>query len=70
MSLSHTQALVTVTVSGYKMTEAVEKLHQALLPYPDARIVAITQKMNWMGAFFGSTTLLAVIEHTQTETAV
>ena len=52
------------------MTEAVEKLHQTLLPYPDARIVAITQKMNWMGAFFGPTTLLAVIEHTQAETAV
>ena len=52
------------------MTEAVEKLHQALLPYPDARIAAITQKMSWMGALFGSTTLLAVIEHTQAETAV
>ena len=52
------------------MAEAVEILHQALLPYPDARIVAITQKLNWVGAFFGSTSLLAVSEHTQAETDV
>jgi len=35
-----------------------------LFPYPDARIVALTQKTNWITAFSGTTALLAVIDYT------
>ena len=64
MSLTRTQAIVTTTVQGNDLARAGESLRQALLPYSDARIVALTQKTNWITAFFGTTALLAVIDYT------
>ena len=62
MSLIRTQAIVTVTIPGHDMARAAENLRQALFPYPEARIVALTQKTNWMTSFMGTTSLLAAIE--------
>ena len=64
MSLIRTQAIVTVTIPGPDFRRAAESLKQALLPYPEARIVALTQKTNWITSFMGKTTLLAAIDYT------
>lgn len=66
MALTHTQALVTVTVRGNDLGRASESLRQALLPYSDARIIALTQKTNWMSSLLGTTAILAAIEYTPT----
>jgi hypothetical protein len=64
MSLTPTQAIVTTIVKGNDLTKAAESLRQALLPYPDARIVALTQKTDWMTSWSGTTALLTVIDFT------
>ena len=64
MALIPTQTLVTVSVSGYNLEPASAALRQALIPLPDARIVALTRQTNWMTAFWGRTSLLAVVEYT------
>ena len=64
MALIRTQALVSVSVPGYRLGRAADALQQALVPYPDGRIVALTRSTNWAGAFFGRTELLAVVEYT------
>ncbi|WP_104083546.1 hypothetical protein [Cryobacterium sp. Y11] len=64
MALIPTQTLVTVSVPGYSLENASEALRLALIPLPDARIVAVTLQTNWMSAFFGKTSLLAVVEYT------
>ena len=56
--------LVTVNVPGYNLQPATEALRRALLPYADARIVALTLQTNWMSALFGKTSLLAVVGYT------
>jgi hypothetical protein len=69
MALTHTQALVAVTVRGNDLGRASERLRQALLPYSDARIIALTQKTNWMTSLLGTTAILAAIEYTPTTPA-
>lgn len=64
MSLTRTQTILTVTVKGTDLNEAPDKLTRALEPYPDARIVTMTQKSNWMTSLRGDTSLLVVIEYT------
>lgn len=64
MALIPTQALVTVTVPGYDLERAAAELDRALVPYADARIVALTRTTNWMTTLFGKTSLLAVVEYT------
>jgi len=64
MSLIRTQAMVTVTIPGHDLGRAAESLREALLPFPEARIVALTQKTNWMTSFMGTTALLAAIDYT------
>ena len=64
MALIPTQTLVTVNVPGYNLGPATEALRRALIPYADARIVALTVQSNWMSALFGKTSLLAVVEYT------
>ncbi|MCJ1697919.1 hypothetical protein MT349_19220 [Rathayibacter caricis] len=64
MTLIRTQAVVTVTVPGHDVARAAESLRQALIPYPDARIVALTQKTNWMSSFLGTTALIAAVDYT------
>ena len=64
MSLISTQALVTVSVSGYNLAPAAEALRRALVPYADARIVHLHRHTNWASAFWGRTSLLAVVEYT------
>ena len=64
MSLTRTQAIVTTVVKGNDLTKAAESLRKALLPYPDARIVALTEKTNWITSLYGTTALLAVIDYT------
>lgn len=64
MSLIRTQAMVTVTIPGHDLRRAAESLKEALLPFPEARIVALTQKTNWMTSFWGTTALLAAIDYT------
>jgi hypothetical protein len=64
MALIPTQTLVTVTVPGYNMELAADALRQALVPYADARIIALTRNTNWAGSFFGKTSLVAVVEYT------
>lgn len=49
------------------MTEAPEKIREALAPYRDARIVSITRKTEWFGSFSHPTSLLVVIEHVPTD---
>ena len=66
MALTHTQALVTVAVRGNDLGRASESLRQALLPYSDARFIALTQKTNWMSSLMGTTAILAAIEYTPT----
>lgn len=63
MSLTRTQAIVTVTVKGADLDQAPQKLSEALEPYPDARIVTVLQKTNWMTSLRGETSLLAVIDY-------
>jgi hypothetical protein len=64
MSLVRTQAIVTITIPGNDMDRAAENLRQALAPYQEARIIALTQKTNWMSGWNGHTSLLAAIEYT------
>lgn len=64
MSLTRTQAIVTATVKGTDLDDAPRKLSEALEPYPDARIVTMLQKSNWVTSMRGETSLLAVIEYT------
>ena len=56
--------MVTVTIPGHDLGRAAESLREALLPFPEARIVALTQKTNWMTSFMGTTALLAAIDYT------
>lgn len=63
MSLTRTQAIVTATVKGTDLEEAPQRLSEALEPYPDARIVTVLQKSNWVTSMRGETSLLAVIEY-------
>lgn len=67
MSLIHSQALITATVKGPGLVDAPDKIREALMPYPDARIITITQKTNWFGSFTNDTTLLVAIEYTPTD---
>lgn len=67
MPLTHDQALVTTIVKGPGLADAPEKIHEALAPYPDARIIAITAKTNWMTSFRTDTTLLVAIEYSTTD---
>lgn len=62
MPLTRTQAIVTVTVKGTDLDEAPERISEVLEPYPNARIVTMTQKSNWITSMRGETSLLAVIE--------
>lgn len=55
-----------MTVPGHDVARAAESLRQALIPYPDARIVALTQKTNWMSSFLGTTALIAAVDYTPT----
>lgn len=64
MSLTRTQTILTVTVKGTDLNEAPDELTRALEPYPDARIVTMTQKSNWMTSLRGATSLLVVVEYT------
>lgn len=64
MSLIRTQAIVTVTVPGHDLSNLADALRNALSRYEDARIVALTQKTNWLTSWLGTTALLAVIEYT------
>ncbi|GAB3259562.1 hypothetical protein [Arthrobacter pigmenti] len=64
MALVPHQTLVTVIVKGTGLEGAPEKVREALVPYTDARIIAMTQKSNWMTSFSGETTLLIAIEYT------
>jgi hypothetical protein len=63
MSLIPTQAIITATIKGTDLDKAPQTLSEALEPYPDARIVTVTQKTNWMTSMRGETSLLAVIEY-------
>lgn len=67
MSLTHHQALITVIVKGPGLANAPEKIHEALTSYPDARIITITQRVNWMTSFRTDATLLIAIEYTPTD---
>jgi hypothetical protein len=69
MSLIRTQAIVTITIPGHDMGRAAENLRQALAPYEGARIIALTQKTNWMTGWNGHTSLLAAIDYTPAPTA-
>jgi hypothetical protein len=51
------------------MERAAENLRQALAPYEGARIIALTQKTNWMTGWSGHTSLLAAIDYTPAPTA-
>ncbi len=62
MPLAPTQAIITVT--GKSLNRAVEELRQALLPYADAHIVAVTQRTNWFTSFVGLIEIVAVIDYT------
>ena len=64
MALISTQALVTVSVQGYDLKPAADALRQALIPYADARIVQLHRHTNWASAFWGRTSLMAVVEYT------
>ncbi|MBB5642905.1 hypothetical protein [Cryobacterium roopkundense] len=64
MALIPSQTLVTVTVPGYSLETASDALRLALIPFPDARIVALTLQTNWTSALFGKISLLAVVEYT------
>lgn len=67
MSLAPNQTVVTVTVKGTGLDDAPEKIRETLEPYPDARIIAVTQKSNWITSLSGETTLLVAIEYTPTD---
>ena len=54
---------VTVSVRGDNLSRAGERLQQALVPYADARVIALTNSTNWVTSLLGKTTLLAVIEY-------
>ena len=69
MSLVRTQAIVTVTIPGHDMGRAAWNLQQALVPYEEARIVALTQKTNWLTGWNGHTSLVAAIDYTPAPTA-
>lgn len=69
MALVPYQGLVTVTVPGYYLGKAVDKLDAELQAYPDARIVALTHQANYFAAFSGRTTVVAVVVYTPDETA-
>ena len=69
MSLARTQAIVTVTIPGHDLGRAAESLRQALVPYPESRIIALTLKTNWITSFLGTTALLAAIDYTPAPTA-
>lgn len=64
MSLTPTQAIVTVKISGHSLAIASQHLERALIPYRDARIVSLVEKSDWFGSFFGATSLIAVIDYT------
>ena len=66
MALIPKQAIVTVTVPGYNLKPAADALNRALDPYADARIVHLHRHTNWMTAFLGRTSLMAVVEYTPT----
>ena len=64
MALISTQAIVTVSVPGFNLAPAADALRRALIPYANARIVALHRHTNWATAFWGKTSLLAVVEYT------
>lgn len=59
MSLNSSQAIVAVTVKRHKSDELPQKLTQALEPYPNARIVSLTQTADP----FSDMQVLAVVEY-------
>jgi hypothetical protein len=67
MSPAPNQAIITAVVKV--LADAPEELREVLEPYPDARIIAITQKSNWVTSFSGETALLDAIEYAPAETA-
>jgi len=69
MSLIRTQAIVSVTIPGHDMDRAVRNLQQALVPYEEARIIALTQKTNWSTGWNGQTSLVAAIDYTPAPTS-
>lgn len=69
MSLIPNQAIVTAVVKGTGLADAPAELREALEPYPHARIIAMTQKSNWITSLSGETTLLVAIEYEPAETA-
>lgn len=64
MALIPTQTLVTVTVRGHNLGRATEALRVALIPFADARIIALVEKTNWVTSLVGTTALVAAIEFT------
>lgn len=51
-------------VKGTDLRKAPREISEALEPYPDARIVSMTQKSNWATSLRGNASVLLVIDYT------